>query len=376
MQNQDFERPKKHAKWKRRIRRLAIVTLVCGLFGFVLMWNHIRTLSSLKRVAGTNAFVMDYYLDYSLDEIESDGMDVHNIEDSCIETFFPDFLLPIAQNVKRWFIPKKIESTSDQGHHCSTLFLRGQDGTCFFARNHDWKNDAFLILRVHDKKGLASIALIDLAYLNLNRSDLDRTNLIQRIPLLFAPYYAMDGINRHGVAVGVMSVDDLPVIPSRDSSKPDVINSTLMRIILDNAKSTEDALSIAEQYNVHFVDASQHVLIGDSSGRSGIIEHINGRIEFLASSTHWQVCTNHQMHGNSEKQNDEKCSRYRTGSDIAEQLDRQIGFTDVESAVRTMSVENWTMWTSVYNLTNGDLSIGYKGASVNLHRDNIPLDGR
>jgi len=271
MNSQLPEKPKKQGKWKRRLKRCVIALLVCAIVALILTWNHVRTLSSLERVPGTNAYVMNYYVDYSLDEIETHGMDVRNIEDSCIETFFPDFVLPVAQNVKRWFIPQKIEATADQGHHCSSLYLRSENGTCYFARNHDWKHDAFLILRIYDERGLASIATIDLAYLNLDRPDLDETNLIQRIPLLFAPYYAMDGINRNGVAVGIMSVDDLPVTPSRESSNPNVINTTLMRIILDNAKSTEDAARIARNYNVHFVDAPQHVLIGDASGKSGIL---------------------------------------------------------------------------------------------------------
>ena len=354
----------------------ALFIVAFALIGLILTRKHLRTLLSLERVPGTNAYVMDYYVGYNLDEIETGGMDVHNIEDSCIKTFFPDFILPIAQNVKRWFIPEKIETTTDAGHHCSSLFLRDENGTCYFARNHDWKNDAFLILRVHDAQGLASIALIDLAYLNLDRPDLDETNLIQRIPLLFAPYYAMDGVNRDGVAVGVMSVEDVPVTPSRNPTKPDVTNAALMRIILDNAKSSDDAMNIAGKYNVHFVDASQHVLICDASGQSGILEHINGQLEFLQSPASWQVCTNHQMHGNSEQQNDEKCERYQNGSAVAEQIANPIQFSDVESAIRTMSVKNWTMWTSVYNLTDGNLSVGYKAATDNLHHDKIPMNRR
>ncbi len=365
----------KPRKWKRRLSRFAIVVVLCILLGAFLIRNHVRTLASLRRVPGTNAFVMDYYVDYSLDEIETNGMDVRNIEDTCIKTFFPDVILPITQNIKRSFIPEKIETTEDSGQHCSSVFLRSSEGSCYFARNQDYHNDAFLILRIHDHQGLASIALIDLAYLNLNRDDLDKTNLIQRIPLLFAPYYAFDGINRHGVAVGIMSVDDRPVVTGYDASKPDVINTTLMRIILDNATSTDDALAIAKKYNVHFVAMPQHVLIGDSSGRSGILEHVDGEIRFIKPKTEWQVCTNHQMYEVSEQASDEQCDRYCTGSDVAEQLGRSFSLTDVKSAIRSMSVDGWTMWTSVYDLSDGNVYVIYKSITEDLYHDRIPRVG-
>jgi len=365
----------KPSKWKRRLKRFALFIVVCILFGVFLIRNHVRTLASLRRVPDTNAFVMDYYVDYSLDEIETNGMDVHNIEDACIKTFFPDVISPIAQNVKRSFIPEKIETTEDSGHHCSSVFLRSSDGTCYFARNQDYHNDAFLILRIHDHRGLASIALIDLEYLNLNRNDLDQTSLIQRIPLLFAPYYAFDGINRHGVAVGIMSVDDRPVVTGHDASKPDVINTTLMRIILDNAKSTEDALAIAKKYNVHFVAMPQHVLIGDASGQSGILEHIDGDIRFIKPQAQWQVCTNHQMHDTSEQRSDEQCDRYRTGSAIVDRLGDSFGPQEVNAAIRSMSVDGWTMWTSVFNLTDCDVSVIYKGKTEDVFHDQITTDG-
>lgn len=367
------ERSTKPRRWRRFLTRFAIFALICTLIGAFLIRNHIRTLSSLRRVAGTNAYVMDYYVDYNMDEIESNGMDVHNIEDSCIETFFPDFVLPIAQNVKRAFIPEKIETTQDEGQHCSTLFVESADGKCYFARNQDYYNDAYLILRIHDSEGLASIAIVDLKYLNLDRDDLDKTNLLQRIPLLFAPYYAFDGVNRHGVAVGIMSVDDRPVVTGRDSSKPDVTNTALMRLILDNARSAEEAVAIAKKYNVHFVERPQHVMIGDSTGQSGILEHVDGEIQFIQSEAAWQVCTNHQMYETPEEESDKYCNRYQTGSDKAEKLGDSFQMEDVESTIRSMSVENWTMWTSIYNLTDGNVTVGYKTRTNDLYQDQIEI---
>jgi len=65
--------------------------------------------------------------------------------------------------------------------------------TFYFGRNLDYKHDSCLILKVHNPNGMSSVSVLDLHYLNLDRDDLDQTNLVQRIPLLFAPYYLQDG---------------------------------------------------------------------------------------------------------------------------------------------------------------------------------------
>ena len=144
------------SRWKRWFKRLAVCFLIVVVVLVVCTKDYMRTLASLQRVPGTNAYVMDYYADYHLDEISNRGMDVQNIEDSCLETLFPDVVLPIATRVKRRFVPESIDII-EEGHHCSSVFLSSNDGTSYFARNQDYENDAYLILRVHDSKGIASV---------------------------------------------------------------------------------------------------------------------------------------------------------------------------------------------------------------------------
>jgi len=213
-------------RWKRRLKWLAISGLLAIAVAAFVVKDYVRTLQSLRRVPGTHAFVMDYYVDYHIDEIRQRGLDVGNVQDSFIRTLFPDFFLPIISRFKRAYLPAETKTIDPSAHHCSTLAIRSQNGHVYFGRNFDWHHDACLILRVHDANGAASISVLDLAYLNLNRADLDQTSLFQRVPLLFAPYYLMDGMNRHGVAVADMSVE---AQPPRDPAKPAIILSTLMR---------------------------------------------------------------------------------------------------------------------------------------------------
>lgn len=360
----------KRAPWGRRfIKWAAIAVLVFLVVAAFVVKDYVRTLYSLRRVPGTNAFVMDYYVDYHADKIRTRGMDVHNIEDTCIETLFPDFIRPLANRVKRAYVPQEIKVVEESGNHCSTVALRSRKGDVFFGRNFDFDNDACLILRVHDGRGVASISVIDLAYLNLNRADLDRTSLRERLPLLFAPYYAMDGVNRNGVAVSDMAVH--PADPPVNPEHPAIILSTLERLILDYARDADEAVDLVRAFNVHFVATPEHLMVADASGRSRIIEFIGGEVRVTPAEKPWQICTNDIVWKKSELERSQSCSRYRTGSAAAEKLGGVADYAAARRVARSMSDAKETMWTSVYNLTTREARVIYRSNLDAEYRDAI-----
>jgi hypothetical protein len=359
----------KPRRWKRRLAYAAIAALALFLAAALVVKDHVRTLCSLRRVPDTNAFVMDYYLDYHMDKIRAGGMDVHHIEDSCLGTLLPDFLMPIATRLKHAYLSEEIKAVNDRADHCSTVALRSSSGDVFFGRNFDYDNSACLILRVHDRNGLASIAVIDLAYLGLNRPDLDQTGLIQRLPLLFAPYYVMDGMNRYGVAVSDMSVD--PAEPPTHPGRPAIILSTLERLILDYAKDADEAIELVRSYNVHFSVAREHLMVADAAGRFRIVEFLDGKIRVTPAGKAWQVCTNSIAWNQSEKERADDCPRYRIGSAQAEKLRGAVAFADARRVARSMSVD-FTMWTSVYNLRTGEAGVIYRNRLGAEYRDLVP----
>ena len=334
------------------LRRLAVAVLIAVLSIAYLLQDHIRTLESLRRVPGTNAYVMDHYVDYNIEAIRSQGMDVKNIEDGLIGVFFPDLLAPLASAVKGRFIQREIDVIPPDAHRCSTAVLRTGSGNVFFGRNFDWKHDACLIVKIHAQGSLASIAVIDLHYLDLDRPDLEATNLIQRIPLLFAPYYLQDGMNRHGVAVADMSVNDVEA--PFDASKPDILHATAMRLILDYAKTTDEAIALLRQYNIHFGETTGHLMIADAAGKSAVVEFIDGQIIVTPTEESWQVCTNHRIAGKDEEENRQCCPRYRLASDRLATLPSVAGPAEVMDVMASVTQDNWTMWTSVYDLSTGE----------------------
>lgn len=363
--------PPKPRRWRRVLRSLAIAVLIAALCVAYLLKDHIRTLHSLRRIPGTNAYVMDYYVDYNIEEIRSQGMDVKDVEDGLIRVFFPKPIAPIACWAKENFLESNVEVISPNAHHCSTAFLRTGNGDVLFGRNFDWKHNACLVVKIHGADTLASLAVIDLHYLSLDRDDLEETGLWERIPLLFAPYYLQDGMNQYGVAVSDMSVN--PAEAPFDPHKPDILHSTAMRLILDYAKTTDEATALLRQYNIHFGENTGHLMIADATGKSAVVEFIDGQIVVTPTDEHWHVCTNHCIAGKTEEENDARCNRYQLASNQLAALPSAAGADDVMKIMASVAQKDWTMWTSVYNLSTGEFQLAYRQHYGEVYRDSLDM---
>lgn len=353
------------AKWSAAV----LVVLVA-----VVAWaiqDDVRTLASLRRIEGTNAYVMDYYCDYHLDQLR-DGMDVRHVENEFLDAYFPTPIAAVAKRVRTVFVPETVEVLPSDTQFCSTVVYRNEQGQMLVGRNLDWKHDACLVLRVHREGRVASVSVIDLHYLNMNRPDLEETSLVDRIPLLFAPYYVTDGMNAHGVAISGMTLDGSR--PPRDSSKPDMLHATDMRLVLDYAKTTGEAIDLLGQYNIHFVETPCHYLIADAGGHSAVVEFLDGEMRVTNRDGAWQVCTNDQIWDRSEAECDEDCDRYRRASAM---LAGYSGPIDVEAIMDVMdevSVPDWTMWSSVYNLTTGEMLLTHRKGEDRTKRTKLTIE--
>lgn len=344
-------------RWKHILGRSIVATAVVLLCITIAIQDHIRSLRSLRRVPGTNAYVMDYFVDYNMAAVCEHGIDVDHVEDSFIRTFFPAWLVPLAARSKSAYLTESI-GTIPKGEHCSTVVLRTNDGNVYFGRNFDYEHNACLILKIHGPEGVESVAALDLHYLNLDRADLDETNLLERVPLLFAPYYLQDGMNRYGVAVSDMSVTG--VKPPYAASKPSIIHSAAMRLILDYAKTADEAVKLLKQFNIRFVAETCHLMIADATGKSVVVEYIDGQLKPTTACASWQICTNHELCGKSEDENCKTCSRYRVAATGLADLKGYADAAKVMNVMKSVSKDNWTMWSSVYDLTNGEFSIVYR----------------
>src|SRR4029079_18189299 len=120
-----------------------------------------------------------------------------------------------------------------------------------------------------------------------------------------------------------------------------------------------------------FVDTQEHFMVADASGRSRVIEFIGGKMVVTAPHEAWQICTNHIVAGKSEQENDVACTRYRTGSDLADHFAGAVDFDGALQVTKAMSVDGYTMSSRVYHLTSHESCLRYKGKADNEYRDSI-----
>jgi hypothetical protein len=368
--------PRRRSLWWSAAKRAAPAVAAAFLVGAVVVGvavkDHVRSLWSLRRVPNTNLYVMDYYGAYNLREVRERGMDVTSPEAGLIRVFLPSWLVPVADHINGPGARDWAEARpAGPAHCCSTVSARAGDGRAYFGRNFDWKHDPCLVVRIHGRAGPSSVAVLDPAALRLDKEKLANPSLGDRLRLLFAPYVVEDGLNEHGVAVSEMAADGSR--PPRDAGQPDVLNVLALRLVLDYARNTDEAVELLRGYNIHFPVVPCHFLIADRGGKSVVVEFIDGKMEVVPSSGPWQVATNHLLRGKSEAENCRACGRYRKASDRLAQAGPDFGADEVTGVMSAVSAENWTMWTSVYELSTGEYRVAYRRQYGDLLRGRLPM---
>lgn len=160
---------------------------------------------------------------------------------------------------------------------CASFTAQTEDGDALWARNYDFKKTNVMIVFTEATEGRhASVSTADLQFLGLDtESDMD--GLMDKITALAAPFVPLDGMNDAGVSCGIyMSYQgEETVATNQDTEKPDITSTTLIRLILDYADSVEEAVELAEQYDLHdSAQTSYHYMVADATGKSAILEWV------------------------------------------------------------------------------------------------------
>ena len=297
------------SKLLRRIAcALAALVIALAVAVFALWHNELTTLASFQKLSDR-------------DEAHRDGA-VYQINVSG-DSFFDEFLSQggasndaelisfITRSITKGIIPMHIKTSSIA---CSAFTADTQSGDRVFGRNYDFSATNTAIVYTDPGEGRhASYSTIDLSFLGLD-ADKDVETIGQKFLTLAAPYVPLDGINDAGVACGIfMSYqgEGKGTPTDTQTDRPDITSTTLLRLILDYADSVEDAVALAQQYDLHDSASSCfHYMVADSTGRSAILEWVGtdadhdadgaqrqlnvlwNDTDALSDSADWQVVTN------------------------------------------------------------------------------------
>jgi hypothetical protein len=253
---------------------------------------------------------------------------------------------------------------------CS-LFAAMGDASKFYGRNFDWDFSPALLLFTHPTKGYTSVSMVDMAYLGVDDKarTLTELPLDQRRALLQAPALPFDGMNEHGLVIGMAAVPSGNMQP--DPNKQTIDSLGVIRKMLDQASNVDEALAILQRYNIDWAGGPPlHYLIADRSGRAVLVEFYQGELRLILNDKPWLVATNFARSSVSAGA-EGQCERY---DELVRRLsiaEGKINAQDAMSLLRDVS-QTGTQWSIVYGMSTGDISVTMGRQYGRAHTFHIP----
>lgn len=251
---------------------LAVVVVVAGAYSMFRI--QLKAANSIQCLQSGDypIYTMDYVGDYGLDEFLAGG-------GASTDGELADYL---TQYLSHGFVKT---SLSKQPFACSTLYsyqddglAPGQDSYAYFGRNFDWEDCRIMLVSTKPDNGYASFSTCAVDFLGFGEDWQPDGSIVDRILALAAVYVPQDGMNEKGLCVAdLMAGDNAPT--GQDTDKPDLTTSTAIRLLLDRAATVDEAVELLKQYDMHHsIGAAHHLSIADATGRSVVVEYIDGEL--------------------------------------------------------------------------------------------------
>ncbi|MGN0704555.1 MAG: linear amide C-N hydrolase [Lentihominibacter sp.] len=333
---------------------LILVVVVAAAVAFLTLYStRIQTIGSMERLTdyedGYNLYSMDIKYDYSIDDIIDYGItDDQTMFDAIIKEALP--LLPVKADVPNF--------------GCTAFTLTDTDGDVHMGRNYDFMNDtSAMLVYCSPKDGYKSVALAALDNVSANAAD---ESIAKKLASLSAPFICLDGMNEKGVSIAVLTLDSEPV--RQNTGKPVIGTTIAIRLVLDRAATTEEAVELLRGYDMHAAcGRDYHFYITDASGDGRVVEYYDcdsETRELVATST--RAATNFFIRYKDEVLPNQKNGIYGHGKERYETVlkvleDEKGNYTDdtVWNAIKLAAQEpnpdeitSNTQWSVSYNNTD------------------------
>ena len=238
---------------------------------------------------------------------------------------------------------------------CTVFAAVGDTQRPIFGRNFDWDPNPALILHANPTGAYRSVSIVDTSYLGFDRSTVaDLDDPVKRTALMRAIKLPFDGMNEHGLVVGMASVDAVAEVKP---GRPAVGSVAIMRLVLDQARTVDEGVAVLGSYNIDFDGGpGLHYILADATGASAIVEFVDGRMHVLprAAGDTWQVMEN--FHVSVADDGDRNRPRYRTATQRLRDAGGNPGAPAALDLLREVA-QNHTQWSAVYDLTTRSVSV-------------------
>ena len=245
----------------------------------------------------------------------------------------------------------------EQMFGCSFITAPDGQGHSLTARNFDWPNGQgdIVIVKNRPKNGYASIATTQLAFLGFGEDFQPMGSIVNRMMLFACIYVPLDGINEKGLFVADLVAGDQDVT-NQQTDRTDVTTTTAIRVLLDKAATTDEAVALLAQWDMHS-DAgfSHHLAISDAEGHSVVVEWVDD--EMVVAPT--AICTNHYLADTRKKNTSLYFEDSHRRYDLLQQAGEAHPMMNEETitdAIAAVASKDFTRWTMVYNREKGTVT--------------------
>jgi len=239
---------------------------------------------------------------------------------------------------------------------CSCFSVSNGQGRVIFGRNFDWFEHPALLLFTDPPQGYASVSMVDLSYLGFDRGDLFKKDLGR---LRETPYFPFDGMNEHGLAVGMMAVPHGE--GGHDPRKTTIDDLQAIRLMLDYAKNVKEAAALLDGYNVSFGSGPPvHYFVADAAGDSAVIEFIDDKMQVLRNNRRFQVATNFILFPILPQNSQTSCRRYNKIYEALLHAQNGLSPAEAMSLLKDVSQSGKntpTIWSMVYDLAAKNIHV-------------------
>jgi Acyl-coenzyme A:6-aminopenicillanic acid acyl-transferase len=230
-----------------------------------------------------------------------------------------------------------------------TVFLAGDPARPVVGRNFDWDPNPAFVLHTDPPGGTATTSIVDISYLGYDRAHLaDLDTPAGRRALLRAPLLPFDGMNEHGLAVGMAAEET--AVATRRPGRALVGSVRIMRLVLEQARTVGQAIAVLGAYDLDFDGGPPlHYFVADATGSSAIVEFVGGRFTVIPRGDQpWQVMVNFQQATSTEASR-RADRRWRTATD---RLTAARGRLDPHQVLGLLADvrQGHTQWSVAYDL--------------------------
>lgn len=252
---------------------------------------------------------------------------------------------------------------------CCSIAVKDSENpaSAIFGRNYDWKDCAVLIIHTKPDHGYESISTCCLSHLGLDENWKPSKKFLKDVVALGAIYVPMDGMNEKGLYIADLMAGDQE-FTAQERGNLSLTTTDAIRLVLDRAATTDEAIKILENIDMHSVIGwAHHFAIADANGKAVCVEWVNNKM--YVSET--KILTNHYVTDCPKKddgknpETENSNLRFKILQEKGKKSEWQMTSKEVSDALKSVRAGQYdgkslTVWSAIFEPSKRTVSYFFR----------------